>query len=110
LGCGEGNLDGGQRTRRCGDAPLNAVVGSGYPYELVGIVYYVFFLMMGRKRYAAGYSNRSRYLVLLAAMVLVGCVPFHYAESAAGIMAMLAAASIALASTLIDVVTGRRKR
>jgi hypothetical protein len=105
LGCGEGNLDGGQRTRRCGDAPLNAVVGSGYPYELVGIVYYVFFLMMGRKRYAAGYSNRSRYLVLLAAMVLV-----HYAESAAGIMAMLAAASIALASTLIDVVTGRRKR
>jgi hypothetical protein len=110
MGCGQGNLDGGQRTRRSGTAPLNALLGSGYPYELVGIIYYVFFLMMGRKRYAAGYSNRSRYLVLLAAIVLVGCVPFHYAESAAGIIAMLAAAAIALASTLVDVATGRRKR
>jgi hypothetical protein len=109
LGCGEGNLDGGQRPRRRGVAPLNALLGSGYPYELVGIVYYVFFLMMGRKRYAAGYSNRSRYLVLLAAIVLVGCVPFHYAESAAGIVAMLASAAIALASTLMDVLTGRGK-
>ena len=73
-------------------------------------MYYVFFLLMGRKRYAAGYSNRSRYLVLLAAIVLVGCVPFRYAESAVGILAMLAAAVIAVLSTLVDTAANRRKR
>ena len=60
--------------------------------------------MMGRKRFAADYSNRSRYLVLLAAIVLVGCVPFGYANKVAGILAMITAAAIALLSTIADAV------
>jgi hypothetical protein len=70
----------------------------------------VFFLMMGRKRYAASYSNRSRYLVLLAAIILVGCVPFRYAVTPAGIAAMMASAAIALVSTLVDAIALRTKR
>jgi hypothetical protein len=103
-------VDGRQRARRRGVAPLNALLESGYLYELVGIIYYVFFLVMGRKRFAAGYSNRSRYLVLLAAIVLVGCVPFRYADELAGIAAMLASAAIALGSTLADAIALRGKR
>ena len=88
---------------------MNAVITSGYPYELLGIIYYVFFLMMGRKRFAADYSNRSRYLVLLAAIVLVGCVPFGYGNAPAGIAAMIAAAVIALISTFVDALAKRRR-
>ncbi len=88
---------------------MNAVISSGYPYELLGIIYYVYFLMMGRKRFAANYSNRSRYLVLLAAIILVGCVPFGYGNSLAGIAAMIAAAAIALISTFVDAIAKRRK-
>ena len=88
---------------------MNALLGSGYPYELLGIVYYVFFLVMGRKRFAAQYSNRSRYLTLLAAIVLVGCIPFRYANALAGVAAMIASAAIALISTFVDAIAARRK-
>jgi len=64
--------------------------------------------MMNRKRYAAVYSRRSRLLVVLAAIVMVGCVPFHYAAAPAGIIAMFALAVVALGSTLVDAVVSRR--
>lgn len=89
---------------------MNAVIEAGYPYELVGLLYYVLFLMMGRKRYAASYTNRSRYLALLAAMVMIGCVPFRYAAVPLGVEAMFAFAVLALASTLADAVVARRRR
>ena len=89
---------------------MNAVIAAGYPYELVGLLYYVLFLMMGRKRYAGAYTNRSRVLALLAAIVMIGCVPFHYATVPLGIEAMFAVAVVALASTVADAVVARRRR
>ena len=72
-------------------------------------MYYVLFLMMGRKRYAATYTNRSRYLVLLAAIAMVGSVPFHYGAAIYGIALMFGLAVVALASTLVDAVAARRR-
>ena len=65
-------------------------------------------LVFGRKRYAANYTNRSRTLVILAAIAMVGCVPFHYATTLAGVVAMFALAFFALGSTLVDAVAARR--
>jgi len=39
---------------------------------------------MSRKRNADRYTKRSRILVILAGIVMVGCVPFHYASSVLG--------------------------
>lgn len=89
---------------------MNAAIEAGYPYELVGLLYYVLFLMMGRRRYAGAYTNRSRYLALLAAIVMIGCVPFHYAGAPLGVEAMFALALLALASTLADAFLARRRR
>ena len=88
---------------------MSAVIQAGYPYELAGILYYVFFLMMGRKRYAANYTSRSRTFVILAAIAMVGCVPFHYATTLAGVTVMFALAFLALGSTLVDAVAARRR-
>jgi uncharacterized membrane protein len=93
---------------RIGASNLNAVIQAGYPYELAGIIYYVFFVMMSRKRFAATYSKRSRVLVVLAAIVMVGCVPFHYANDLFGVTMMFALAILALLSTLADAVGARR--
>jgi hypothetical protein len=65
--------------------------------------------MMGRKRYAGVYSRRSRFLVVLAAIVMVGCVPFHYAGTFAGATAMFVLAGLALLSTLADGLAARRR-
>jgi 4-amino-4-deoxy-L-arabinose transferase-like glycosyltransferase len=94
---------------RTGGSDLNAIVAAGYPYELAGIFYYALFLMMGRKRYAGVYSRRSRFLVVLAAIVMVGCVPFHYAATFLGATAMFAIAGLALLSTLADAFAARRR-
>lgn len=85
------------------------MIAAGYPYELAGILYYVFFVLMSRKRYAANYSSRSRILVVLAAIAMVGSVPFHYANAVLGVTAMFALAGLALLSTLIDAVAARRR-
>ncbi len=89
---------------------MNALTAAGYPYEFIGLLYYVLFLMMGRKRFAAGYTNRSRFLALLAAMAMIGCVPFRYAAVPLGVEAMFALAVLALASTLADAINARRRR
>lgn len=77
-------------------------MNAGLPYEIVGIVYYVLFLLMGRKRYAHRYSPHSRVLTLVAAIVLVACVPLHYAATGLGVTLMLVLAAAALISTAID--------
>lgn len=89
---------------------MNAIIGAGYPYELLGLFYYVMFLMMGRKRFAGNYTNRSRYLCLIAAIAMVGCVPFHYATTLAGAAAMLCLALFALISTAFDAYSSARRR
>jgi hypothetical protein len=77
-------------------------VTSPYVYELVGLAYYVLFLIMGSARHRARFSARSRVLTLIAAIALVGCVPGGYAAKPLGIAMMLAFAAIAMLSSLID--------
>lgn len=84
------------------------MIAAGYPYEMAGLLYYVLFLMMSRKANAAKYSLRSRILVVLAAIVMVGCVPFHYATLVIGVVAMLGFAVLALVSTAVDAIVSRR--
>ena len=84
------------------------MIAAGYPYEMAGLLYYVLFLMMSRKANAAKYSLRSRILVVLAAIVMVGCVPFHYATLVIGVVAMLGLAVLALVSTAVDAIVSRR--
>jgi hypothetical protein len=79
---------------------MHAFVQGGYLYELAGLIYYAFFLVM--RRSAARYSRRSQILTLLAAIVLVASVPLRYARTGAGEAIMLALAAAALMSTLAD--------
>jgi hypothetical protein len=88
---------------------MDNVILAGYPYEFVGILYFVFYLLMGRKRYEGVYTLRSRILTLLAAIAMVGCVPFHYAAQQLGIVGMFAMAIIAMISTVRDTATARKR-
>lgn len=88
---------------------MDNVILAGTPYEFVGFLYFVFFLLMGRKRYEGVYTLRSRVLTLLAAMVMVGCVPFHYAQEPTGIIIMFAIAIISMISTVRDSATARKR-
>ncbi len=88
---------------------MDTVILAGYPYEFAGLLYFAFFLLMGRKRYAGIYTLRSRVLTLLAAMVMVGCVPFNYAGNENGIIAMFTVAIIAMISTVRDSATARKR-
>jgi hypothetical protein len=81
---------------------VNAVLAAGYPYEIAGLVFYVFFLYQMRKRGGARYSLRSRTLTIIAAIGLVGVVPFHYASSTPLLAVVLLLAFAALASAFID--------
>ena len=85
------------------------MIAAGYPFELAGILYYVLFVIMSRKQYAGRYSKRSRILVVLAGIVMVGCVPFHYASSPLGVISMFGLAIVALLSTLVDAMVARQK-
>ena len=87
---------------------MNALLAAGYPYELAGLVYYGFFIWMNRPAQATRYTRRSRLLVVLAAIVMVGCVPFHYATLVIGVVAMLGLAVLALVSTALDAILSRR--
>lgn len=78
------------------------VLASGVPYELAGLVYFAFYLLMSRGRSAERFSKRSKVLTLLAAIVLVGAVPLHYGATTAGIVVMLVVAVAALVSTWRD--------
>ncbi len=64
---------------------------------------------MSRKRYEGVYSLRSRVLTLLAAIVMIGCVPFHYSATQAGIIGMFTMAIISMISTVRDSATARKR-
>jgi hypothetical protein len=85
------------------------VIVAGTPYEFVGILYFAFFLLMGRKRYEGVYTLRSRVLTLLAAMVMVACVPLHYASDGTGIIVMFGMAIVSMISTVRDTATARKR-
>jgi len=87
---------------------MDAVIAAGYPYEFVGICYYILFVLMGRKRFAARYSSRSRALTVVAAIAMVGCVPFHYATTFAGTVVMFGLAIAALISVAVDALVARK--
>ena len=87
---------------------MDAIVAAGYPYEFAGLLYYVFFLVMGRPRFAGLYSLRTRVITLLAAIAMVACVPLHYATSVIGVVGMLALGVVALGSATLDAVKAKR--
>ena len=64
---------------------------------------------MSRKRYEGVYTLRSRVLTLLAAMVMIGCVPFHYSSTEAGIIGMFTMAIVSMISTVRDSATARKR-
>jgi hypothetical protein len=75
---------------------VNALLDAGYPYEIAGLAFYVFFLAMVRKSTKGRYAQHTRVLTILAAIGLVGVVPFHYGRNPAimTIVTLLAAASL----------------
>lgn len=87
---------------------MNAIVGAGYPYELAGLVFYVFFLYMVRKRAGPRYAQRTRVLTILTAIGLVGVVPFHYAGSSPAIAIVALLGVAALISAFVDARGGSR--
>ncbi len=78
------------------------VIDAGYPYELAGLVYFLFYLSMSRGPAKERYSDRSKIFTLIASMVLVGSVPFHYASGPLGGALMLAVLAVSLWSTFRD--------
>ena len=81
---------------------MDALIQSGYPYELAGLLYYVFFLMMTRGKNAARFSQRSKALTLAAAIALIGSVPLRYGAQPLAVAAMLALVAVAMWSTWLD--------
>jgi hypothetical protein len=81
---------------------MNAILAAGYGYEVLGLVFYIFYLSMTRGANKARFTLRSRVLVIVAAFVLVACVPFHYATNTSGVAAMMVLSVIALGSVFID--------
>lgn len=81
---------------------MNALIQSGYPYELAGLLYYVFFLTMTRGKHAARFSLRSKVLTLVAAIALIGSVPLRYAAQPPAGVLLLALVAVALLSAWLD--------
>jgi hypothetical protein len=79
-----------------------SAIDAGYPYEIAGLVFYVFFLYMVRARGRPAYSQRTRVLTIVAAIGLVGVVPFHYAGNIAVLAIVLLVALASRASAFLD--------
>ncbi len=81
---------------------MDSLIASGYPYELAGLLYYLFFLVMTRGARAARFSQRSKLLTLAAAIGLIASVPLRYAAQPLAVTLMLALVAAALVSTWLD--------
>jgi hypothetical protein len=87
---------------------MKAIIDAGYPYEIAGVVFYIFFLYMVRNgKGVARYSQRTRVLTNLAAIGLVGSVPFNYAHNGAAIGLVLLLGLASLGSAFLDARTRR---
>jgi hypothetical protein len=100
LSLGDGDGDWRRFGERAGH--VDSLFASGIPYELAGLVYFVFYLLMSRGQASARFSKRSKILTLAAAIVLVGAVPLHYGTNGYGIAAMLGFVALAMWSTWMD--------
>ena len=80
---------------------MNRIIAAGYPYEIAGLVFYVFFLAMQRKG-GQRYSQRTRVFTIVAAIGLVGVVPFHYAANTFAVEALLLLGLAAVVSAFFD--------
>ena len=81
---------------------IDYLLQTGYPFELAGFVYFLFYLAMSRKSAAARFSQRSKVFTLVASIVLVGSVPLHYGTQPLAIALMLAVVAISIWSTWND--------
>jgi hypothetical protein len=80
---------------------VDALIRSGYPFEIAGLVYFGFYLVMTR-RGNDRFSQRSKAFTLIASIVLVASVPLHYGAQPLGIVLMLAVVALAMWSTYTD--------
>gem|GEM_PF-1722607 len=89
------------------------IIEAGYLYEIIGLGYYVSFLIMQRPKNRARFSirspkNRARFsirskmLTFGAAFALVASVPFGYVHSALVIGLVILVALAAIVSTFLD--------
>lgn len=81
---------------------IDYFVQTGYPFEIAGFVYFLFYLAMSRPGARARFSQRSKALTLIASIVLVASVPFHYGTQPVAIVLMLAVVAISIASSWND--------
>lgn len=81
---------------------FNFVIRAGYPYELAGLLYFLFYLSMSRGRAKDRFSQRSKTFTLIASIALVGSVPFHYGAEPLAVVLMLAVLAVAMWSTYAD--------
>ena len=81
---------------------MNALLASGIPWEIAGLIYFLFYLAMSRPRNAARFSRRSKALTLLAALALVAAVPLHYGAVPIAIVVMLLLLVVSIVSTFLD--------
>ena len=75
---------------------------TGFPYEIAGLIYFAFYLVMSRPRAAGRFSRRTQALVLLASIALVASVPLHYGARAGTMAFVLLLVLISLVSTAVD--------
>ncbi len=78
------------------------IIEAGYLYEIIGLGYYVSFLIMQRPKNRARFSIRSKMLTFGAAFALVASVPFGYVHSALVIGLVILVALAAIVSTFLD--------
>lgn len=83
-------------------SPMDYLIKSGYPFEFAGLCYFGFYLIMTRGRGKERYSQRSKIFTLIASIVLVASVPFHYGDQPIAIVLMLAIVAVSLWSTFRD--------
>ncbi len=81
---------------------MTSIIDAGYPYEIAGLIFYVFFLAMVRRRSAGRYTQRTRVLTIVAAIGLVGVVPLHAARNAAAIAIVTLLGLASLGSAFAD--------
>ena len=78
------------------------IIEAGYLYEIIGLGYYISFLIMQRAKNRDRFSVRSRILTFLAAFALVASVPFGYAHSTLIVGLVILVALAAIVSTFLD--------
>jgi hypothetical protein len=81
---------------------VTALLASGIPWEIAGLIYFLFYLAMSRPRNAAHFSRRSKALTLIAALALVAAVPLHYGARPIAIAVMVLLVLASLVSTFLD--------